>query len=109
MAEYGKSIGTGVYDPRGPPIMNQMGPPVINVGLSRFGTHPISITCQFCKTPITTNVVKSCSCCAVLLCFFTGLFIWICIQCCRDKEINCCDATHYCPNCGQMLGHYESC
>ena len=44
MAEYGKSIGTGVYDPRGPPIMNQMRPAVVNVGLTKFGTHPVSIT-----------------------------------------------------------------
>ena len=93
-----------------PVVVNQAQPQqVINVMNTQFGTQPVSITCQFCKTPVTTNVQKTCSCCACCLCCWTGLFIWICIQCCRKKEINCWDAQHTCPNCGQILGNYKSC
>ena len=93
-----------------PIVVNQAQPQqVINVVNAEFGTQPVSITCQFCKTPVTTNVQKTCSCCAFCLCCWTGLLIWICIQCCRKKEINCWDAQHTCPNCGQILGNYQSC
>jgi lipopolysaccharide-induced tumor necrosis factor-alpha factor len=93
------------------PVNNQVQPQqqVINVVNAEFGTLPVSITCQFCKTPVTTNVKKSCSCCSCLLCIVTVFFIWLCIQCFRKKEINCCDAQHTCPNCGQILGNYKSC
>ena len=109
MASYGTPVGRGAYDPRGPPIYNQSGPTVVNVVGTHFGTKPVSLTCQFCKTPITTNVVEECSCCSVCLCILTGFVFWVCVQCCRNKEINCCDATHTCPNCGQVLGYYKSC
>ena len=93
-----------------PVVVNQAQPQqVINVMNTQFGTQPVSITCQFCKTPVTTNVKKSCSCCSCLLCIVTVFFIWLCIQCFRKKEINCCDAQHTCPNCGQILGNYKSC
>ncbi len=102
--------------PMGPPpqydsnvVMNQGTPQVVNVVTSSFGTKPVSITCQFCKTPVTTNVNKSCDCCSFLLCWCTCLVFWVCVQCCRNKEINCWDAQHTCPNCGQVLGYYTAC
>ena len=110
---YGKPIGGGHnHGPHGPQVMvtNQSQPQVVNIVTTQnFGTQPVSITCQFCNKPITTTVNKTCSCCACCLCWMTGLFIWICIQCCRNKEINCWDATHVCPSCGQQLGVYNSC
>ena len=84
-------------------------PQVINVVATQFGTKPISITCQFCKIPITTNVARSFNFCSCLLCFYTSLLFWICFQACRGKEINCLNAKHTCPNCGQILGYYSSC
>ena len=100
--------------PQGPPqgvVANQAQPQVVNVvaGAQNFGTQPVSLTCQFCKNPITTRVEKKCNCCTCCLCCATGLIFFICIQCCRNKEIGCSDATHTCPNCGQILGNYNSC
>ena len=109
MASYGTPIGRGHYDPRAPAIYNQSGPTVVNVVGTNFGTRPVSLTCQFCKTPVVTNVIETCSCGSVCLCIMTGFLMWVCIQCCRNKEINCCDAKHVCPNCGQVLGYYKSC
>jgi len=92
-------------------VNNQAQPQIVQVvqGAQQFGTQPVSMTCQFCQKPVTTEVIKKCNCCACCLCCFTGLFIWICIQCCRNKEINCWDAQHKCPNCQQILGNYQSC
>ena len=92
----------------GSPVTNQ-GAPIIIQSQEKFRSVPVSVTCQFCHTPVTTNVHKTCNCLNTLLCIFTGLLIWICIQCCRKKEITCCDAKHTCPNCGQQLGYYDSC
>ena len=109
---YGQPAG-GQPHMRGPqqtPVTNQAQPQVVNVVAGqKFGTVPLSITCQFCKNPVTTTVNKTCSCCACCLCWSTGLLIWICIQSCRGKEINCWDAVHICPSCGQQLGTYTSC
>ena len=124
---YPSSGRPGMYGPpppgygqpmQGPPlatsqgfVANQAPPQVVQVvtGQQNFGTKPVSLTCQFCKNPVTTNVEKKCNCCTCCLCCWTGFFIFICIQCCRDKEIGCSDATHTCPNCGQILGNYNSC
>ena len=91
------------------PVVNQAQPQVINVVNQEFRTSPVSITCQFCKNPVTTVVEKHCNCCACCLCWMTGLVFFVCIQCCRGKEIGCCDATHKCPTCGQILGTYVAC
>ena len=109
---YGQPVGG--FPPHGLPpqgaIVNQAKPQVINVVNGQtFGTTPVSITCQFCKNPVTTVVQKKCNCCTFCLCWATGLCIFICIQCCRKKEIGCNDATHTCPSCGQILGTYNSC
>ena len=90
-------------------VNNQIQPQVINVVATQFGTKPISITCQFCKIPITTNVARSFNFCSCLLWFYTSLLFWICFQACRGKEMNCLNAKHTCPNCGQVLGYYSSC
>ena len=82
---------------------------VVNVIAQKFGTAPVSITCQFCKAPITTLVSKSLNIWNCLLCLFTSLLCWVCIQCIRKKEIHCLDAEHKCPNCGNTLGYYTSC
>ena len=90
-------------------VINQTQPQILRVISLQFGTHPIAITCQFCRSPITTVVEKSFNCCSCLLCYFTSLIFWIIIQAVRGKEINCWNAVHSCPNCGQILGKYSSC
>ena len=98
------------YPPQYPqPVINQIQPQVVNVVNTQFGTKPVSINCQFCKSPVTTVVKKSCNICSFLLCWCTGCIFWICVQAFRGKELNCCDAQHTCPNCGQILGNYTSC
>ena len=108
------SGGTPHGPPHGPPpqgvVVNQAQPQVVNVvSAETFGTTPVSLTCQFCKNPVTTVVQKKCNCCTCCLCWITGVCFFICIQCCRKKEIGCSDATHTCPSCGQILGTYNSC
>ena len=92
-------------------VNNQTQPQVVQIvqGSQEFGTKPISMMCQFCKKPITTQVEKSCNCCSCFCCFLTLFIGWFCVQCYRKKEINCCDATHKCPECGKDLGNYTSC
>ena len=116
---YGQPAGgMGGYPPQGPPpmqgqpaiVVNQAQPQVVNVVSGQtFGTNPVSITCQFCKNPVTTVVQKKCNCCTCCLCCMMGIVFFVCIQCCRNKEIGCSDATHTCPSCGQILGTYNSC
>ena len=91
-----------------PVVVNQAQPQVIQV-VPNFGTTPVSITCQFCQTPVTTVVETQCNCLSVCLCCLTSLVFYICVQCCRGKELGCSDAIHKCPRCGQILGTYTSC
>ena len=97
----------GYYQPM---VMNQIQPQVITVIRNpNFGTSPVPMVCQFCRNAITTKVMTSCSIGSVCLCLCTNVLIWLCVQLMRDKEVNCLDAEHRCPICGQVLGIYNSC
>ena len=85
-------------------IVNQPSPVVVN--LSNVGLSPFATICPFCRNRITTNVETSWNCCACLLCCYTGLLIYACIQLCNNKSLLCCDATHKCPNCGCTIANY---
>ena len=100
---------TGNVATNQPIVTNQVQPQVVNVVTTPFGTTPVSLTCQFCKNPVTTTVQTQCNCCTFCLCWLTGIVFFVCVQCCRGKELGCCDATHVCPKCGQTLGYYNSC
>ena len=54
-----------------------------------------------------TNTKVNWYSCAFCYCF--GLIPWIIFQCCRNKAVNCLDADHYCPNCGNKIVEYNSC
>ena len=99
----------GYVIPQQPVVTNQVQPQVVNVINYNFGTTPIMMNCQFCKSPINTTVEKQWNCCTCCLCWMTGLVFFICVQSCRGKELCCYDAVHKCPNCGQILGYYNSC
>ena len=93
-------------------VNNQTQPQVVQIvqqGAQEFGTKPVSMICQFCKKPTSTVVEKKCNCCSCFCCFITLFVGWFCIQCYRKKEFNCCDATHKCSECNQVLGNYTSC
>ena len=89
-------------------VVNQQGPMTV-VHPDMFKTTPVTLNCQYCHKPISTTVVQKFNCCACLLCWCTGLLCYICIQCCRGKDFCCYDATHTCPQCGQVVGTYHAC
>ena len=97
------------YGQPGLPIVINQQSPVAMANPLMFKTTPIALTCIFCNKPCTTVVQKKCNVCACLLCWCTGLLCYVCIQCCRQKDICFCDATHTCPNCGQVVGTYTAC
>ena len=109
-SNYGNPINQQPYPVQNTlPTLNQFQPLYVNIVNTQFGTKPVSINCQFCKAPVTTLVNKSFNICSCLLCWFTSFLLWACCQIVRKKELNCCDAKHTCPNCGQILGYYTSC
>ena len=89
-------------------VVNQQSPAVM-VHPGMFKTTPVALNCTFCHKPITTNVTQTFNCCACLLCWCTGILLYICIQCCRGKDFCCYDASHTCPYCGNVVGTYTAC
>ena len=87
-------------------VINQ---PVGIVNPKMFKTTPVALTCIFCNKPMTTQVTTTCNCCACILCWCTGLVFYVCVQCCRDKDICCYDAVHRCPHCSNIVGTYTAC
>ena len=107
---YGQPVtSAGQMGQPGLPIIINQQSPVAMANPLMFKTTPIALTCIFCNKPCTTVVQKKCNVCACLLCWCTGLLCYVCVQCCRQKDICCCDATHTCPNCGQVVGTYTAC
>ena len=90
-----------------PIVVNQYTPAIIRT--YEFGTNPITITCPFCKIPITTETECEFNCCSCCLCLLVGCLFFMCIQLCRGKSICCNDIIHRCPNCRRYLGKYSSC
>ncbi len=89
-------------------VINQQSPNQM-MNPNMFKTNPIAMNCGFCNKTITTTVVKKCNCCACCLCWFTGVCFYLCVQACRGKDLCCYDATHTCPNCGNVVGTYIAC
>ena len=104
---YGQPVLTNpAYPPQGVVLnqnTNNMPSP------NQFKTTPVALNCIFCKQPVTTKVEKTINVCACLLCYCTGLIFYVCVQACRKKDFCCYDAEHRCPNCGRVLGTYNSC
>lgn len=92
-------------------VSNQVGSNVAEAAILKdsLRSTPQYVGCPYCKKQGMTRVERSCSCCNVLCCLFTALGPWLCFQACRGKDINCCDADHYCYACGNKLGHYDAC
>ena len=91
-------------------ILNQMiKPKVIYVDTTNFKTSPYNTICPFCNSQITTQTNKKCNWYSWLLCYCAGIVPWIILQCCRNKQLNCYNAEHFCPNCGNKIAEYNSC
>ena len=89
-------------------VTNQQSPAVM-VHPGMFKTQNINLNCTFCHKFMRTNVTKSISLRALLLCLFSFVIFYILFQYCRGKEIWCYNATHTCPYCGQIVGTYDAC
>ena len=104
------------YIPPGPQIVAQ--PPVPNqpiivnqaipVAPIKFKSEPMAIVCPICKNNITTVTQTQFNCANCCFCWFFCP-LWCCVQLCSDKDLNCTDATHRCPQCGNVLGQYSAC
>ena len=75
---------------------------------ANFGSSPVSIICPFCRKTITTRTRSKFNFMACF-CFLLFNILYCCVQICGDKNPLCCDITHICPNCGKIVGHYDSC
>jgi hypothetical protein len=69
----------------------------------------LALFCGRCNMTVNSRVEKQCSCANLCCCCWFTPIIWLCFQCCRNKEISCNNATHYCPNCSTPIGQYEAC
>ena len=90
-------------------VNQQMQPKIIYVDSTNFKTNPCITFCPFCKNQIQTQVNKKCNWYSWLLCYCIGLAPWMVLQCCRNKNVNCYNAEHFCPNCGNKIAEYNSC
>ena len=91
-------------------VANQlMQPKIIYVDATNFKSSPNNTTCPICKNPITTQINKNCNWYSFLFCYCIGILPWITLQCCRNKDINCYNAEHFCPRCGNKIAEYNSC
>ena len=91
-------------------VMNQMvQPQIIYVDSTNFKSSPCDTVCPFCKGQIKTEINRKCNWYSCALCYCCGILPWIAFQCCRNKALNCVDAEHFCPNCGNKIVEYTSC
>ena len=92
------------------PVLNQ--PIVVDQDIPmnqvKVKTTPVSMVCPFCKNNITTMVRTEFNWLNFCFCFFFRI-IWLIVKIESQKELNCNDATHFCPSCGQIIGQYSAC
>ena len=130
MFQYGNPILMNNYQQQGIPITNQINP--IQVEPLVFGLVPKQIICPYCHTIGLTRIEESfnllaCCCCTCKAIFIPIAFCCIgacggtegscsgeeCCECncwlCQECRRKCChDVNHYCPNCGKMIGTWDS-
>jgi len=74
----------------------------------KYRLSPVVTKCPHCFQTVTTNVETKCSCGACCVCCMTLLVVYLCIQCCRDKDFCCQDAVHKCPSCQKDIFFYKA-
>ena len=93
-----------------PIIVNQITQPkVIYIDTTKIKTSSFGTVCPICNGNIQTIVKKKCNWYSCVLCYCVGLLSWVILQCCRNKELNCNNAEHFCPRCGNKIAEYNSC
>lgn len=71
-------------------------------------SNPKFVCCPYCGIQGNTKIEQSCNGLTVFLSIIGCGVFWATAQCCRDKDINCRDADHYCVRCGNKLASYKS-
>ena len=91
-----------------PPIANQQQPIVVYQQPLNLKTSPANVVCPYCRNQVVTLVETNFNC---LNCLFCCWFVelWLIIELVRGKDLNCTDAVHKCPSCGQVIGNYSAC
>jgi hypothetical protein len=70
---------------------------------------PTPLYCGRCQNTVISRVITECSFANICCCLCFHPLFWLLFQVCRGKEISCNDSTHFCPNCGSMIGSYQAC
>ena len=126
--QYGNPILMNNIQQQGIPITNQINP--IQPAPLVFGHIPIQIICPYCHASGLSRIEESFNFLACCCCAFKAITIpiaYICIascggggedckkicECncwiCEECRRKCCwDVNHYCPNCGKMIGTWDS-
>ena len=95
------------------PFKNQQQPYMANqntyVQTANLKSRPVLVFCPFCKNNVITLVETHFNWLSCLCCLISRLIIWSIFQCMRNKDLNCNDATHRCPSCGNIIGTYSAC
>ena len=94
-----------------PPMPNQQ-PIVVNQVIPqaplKLKTMPAEIVCPHCHNNITTVVETQFNCANCCFCWYF-FPCWCIANLVNDKDFNCADATHKCPQCGQVVFQYNAC
>ena len=75
---------------------------------AKLKTPAVTTICPFCKNNVTTIVETNFNILSCCFCYLFPLF-WLLYNVCADKEFCCSDATHTCPQCGNIIGKYKAC
>ena len=94
-----------------PPMPNQQAI-IVNQAIPqvplKLRSSPAVMVCPHCHNTITTVVDTQFSC--LNCCFCYCMFIcWVIVNLVNEKDFNCTDATHKCPQCGQVIYQYNAC
>lgn len=88
-------------------VTNQVNAIVISI--DEFKSSSISTVCPQCKVQINTNPKTNFSMTNYCLYYCLGPIVWIIYQAVKNKDYNCTDAQHYCPNCKYLIATYTAC
>ena len=91
-----------------PIVVNQIIPQATFQPTIKIKTAPAFMACPYCHNVITTvvntqfNWLNCCFCYCFPMC-------WVIVNLINEKDFNCTNATHLCPQCGQVVYHYNAC
>lgn len=94
-------------------IINNQTTPSGNCDLLILSTvlksQPVTVECPFCKGVCVTRTERQLSWKSCLFSLLGTPYLWFLTQICRNKDLNCYNAKHYCLKCNAELGEYSAC